>query len=97
MEYPDRTFVDQHGREIVVDESLSLKDSILNYGRVRKNLYFHRETKIGDYNEWKAVECDLSNQVKIALENYEASFYRETGFWPCVIEMIDFDPGSFKG
>lgn len=99
MEYPWRTFVDQHGREIEVDESLSLKDAIVNYGRKRKALWDHREhdVKKGQtYDEWREEERLLSNEVKIAMENYDAAFYRTTGYWPNIINQIDWSPYNFK-
>jgi hypothetical protein len=99
MEYPFRTFVDQHGREIEVDESLSLRDAILGYGRARKALWDHRWNDMPEgmsYEDHQKKERLLSNATKIAMENYDAAFYRTTGYWPGIINSIDWNAGNFK-
>lgn len=99
MEYPWRTFVDQHGREIEVDESLSLKDAIVRYGRARKALWDRRaadDCQDQTYDERREEERLLSNEVKIASENYDAAFYRTTGYWPTIINEINWSPYNFK-
>lgn len=99
MEYPFRTFVDQHGREIEVDESLSLKDAIIRYGRARKALWDHRDSddyQGKTYDERREEERLLSNEVKISMENYDAAFYRTTGYWPGIIDQINWSPYNFR-
>lgn len=97
-DYPHRTFVDQHAREIEVDESLSLKDAIVKWGRARKALWDHREKGCygrDSYEKYREDERLLSNEVKIASENYDAAYYRTTGYWPSIISHTEFSPWSF--